>query len=132
MDVGPAPPVGPVEDKLGTRLMPDEEQRYQQWKAGLPKNLQYEGDYDLRGFFKKNPTFRPDVPGAHMTDEFKLPNHPTFSNESMYYNDKTAKMGGHWEGDVYIPNDTHFKQRVDETKEAAVLASRRKRRRPMP
>lgn len=30
--------------------------------------------------------------GQHFTDEFKLPGHPTFSNESKYSNSKT--LGG--------------------------------------
>jgi len=98
-----------------TTLSPSEEKRYQAWKATLPERLQYEGDYDLRGFYKKNPTFSVDTPGQHMTDEFKLPNHPTFSNESRYYNERTKHLGGHWEGDVFIPNDTRYKQRVDES-----------------
>jgi hypothetical protein len=98
-----------------TTLSPSEERRYQTWKATLPERLQYEGDYDLRGFWKKNPTFSVDNPEQHMTDEFKLPNHKTFSNESRYYNEKTKHLGGHWEGDVYIPNDTRYKQRVDES-----------------
>ena len=105
-------PAGP--SVPGTTLTPDEEAKYQAWRKRLPKELQYEGDYDLRGFYKKNPNFTA-APGQHMTDEFKLPNHPTFSNESKYYNDQTARFGGHWEGDVFIPNDPRLKQRVDET-----------------
>lgn len=104
--------------KLATKLSDAEEARYQQWRASLPKELQYEGDYDLRGFYKKFPDFTA-APGQHMTDEFKLPNHPTFSDESRFYNAKTAPLGGHWEGDVFIPNDTRFKQRVDESPAAA-------------
>ena len=102
-----------------TKLSPSEESKYQAWKSTLPDRLKYEGDYDLRGFWKKNPNFSVDTPGQHMTDEFKLPNHPTFSDESRYYNEKTKHLGGHWEGDVYIPNDTRFKKRVDESPGAA-------------
>jgi hypothetical protein len=97
-----------------TQLAPAEEQQYQQWKGTLPPRLQYEGDYDLRGFYKKNPGWSLDQPEAHMTDEFKLPNHPTFSNESRYYNKKTHHLAGHWEGNSYIPFDERYKQRVDE------------------
>lgn len=100
----------------GTQLSPGEEAAYQKWRSSLPKNLQFEGDYDLRGFYRKNPRFTVDDPSQHMTDEFKLPNHPTFSDESRYYNEQTKHLGGHWEGDVYIPNDTRYKQRVDESK----------------
>jgi hypothetical protein len=98
-----------------TKLSPAEETSYQRWKATLPERLQYEGDYDLRGFYKKNPGWSPDAPEAHMTDEFKLPNHKTFSDESRYYDAKTKHLGGHWEGNVYVPNDTRFKERVDES-----------------
>lgn len=98
----------------GTHLSPRDEAGYQHWKATLPKRLQYEGDYDLRGFYKKNPQFSVDVPGQHMTDEFKLPNHRTFSDESKFYNPGTMRFGGHWTGDVYNPNSLQYKQRVDE------------------
>jgi len=122
-DVSEAPPVpGAVAGALSrpggepapTRLAPSQEMIYQRWRASLPKELQFEGDYDLRGFFKENPNFSAK-PGEHMTDRFKLPNHPTFSNESKYYNDETKHLGGHWDGDVFIPNDPKFKQRVDES-----------------
>lgn len=73
---------------------------YQTWKSKLPKNLQYEGDYDLKGFYKENPNFSAKK-GEHMTDKFKLPNHPTFSNESKYY--REGMKAGKWEGDKYIP-----------------------------
>lgn len=99
----------------GTALGPGEENRYQAWKATLPQNLQYEGDYDLRGFYRKNPTFSVNTPGQHMTDEFKLPNHPTFSNESSRYNAQSKHLGGRWNGDVFVPNDPNFKRGVDES-----------------
>lgn len=101
----------------GEKFGPTEEMAYQKWKASLPQNLQYEGDYDLRGFYKQNPGFSVSDPTQHMTDEFKLPNHPTFSNESRYYTPATARMGGHWQGDVFVPN-TNSKRRVDETPES--------------
>lgn len=98
-----------------TKLSQAEEKAFQTWRATLPGRLQYEGDYDLRGFWKKNPGWSIDQPEAHMTDEFKLPNHPTFSNESKYYGPATAHLGGTWDGDVYTPNDPGFKQRHDES-----------------
>jgi hypothetical protein len=97
-----------------TALSPKDETAYQEWKNTLPKRLQYEGDYDLKGFWKKNPKWSPDDPEAHMTDEFKLPNHPTFSDESRYFNEKTKHLAGHWNGNSYIPFDTKYKKRVDE------------------
>jgi len=97
-----------------TQLSPQDEARFQAWKATLPPRLQYEGDYDLHGFYQQNPSWSLDQPEAHMTDEFKLPNHPTFSNESRRYNEATKHLGGHWEGNSFIPNDLRYRQRVDE------------------
>ena len=80
---------------------PQEDINYQKWRATLPKNLQYEGDYDLKGFYKENPTFNVSDPKQHLTDKFKLPNHPTFSIESKYY--KEGMPAGKWDGNTYIP-----------------------------
>ncbi len=85
-----------------TILEEEDEKAYQEWKLTLPENLQYEGDYDLRGFYQKNPTFKAEE-GQHLTDEFKRSNHPTFSNESKYY--KEGMPSGRWEGDKYIPEN---------------------------
>lgn len=85
-----------------TVLEEEDEKAYQEWKLTLPENLQYEGDYDLRGFYQKNPTFKAEE-GQHLTDEFKRSNHPTFSNESKYY--KEGMPSGRWNGDKYIPEN---------------------------
>lgn len=81
---------------------------YQAWRSKLPKNLQYEGDYDLEGFYNKYPDWTPENKEVHMNDEFKLPNHPTFSNESKYYNGVTPGLGGSWKGEgndaEFVPN----------------------------
>jgi hypothetical protein len=62
---------------------------YRQW---LQKNgLREDPTYDMRGAFAAG--MQPDERG-HMGDEFKLPTHPTFSDESRY---STAdKPGGRW------------------------------------
>ena len=84
---------------------PDEqegnEEAYESWRKTLPKNLQYEGDYDLKGFYKENPNFKAEDKNQHLTDKYKLPNHPTFSVESKYY--KEGMPAGKWDGDDYIP-----------------------------
>lgn len=115
--VRPMPDDGPPVVQT-TKLTPSEEKGFGAWRATLPPRLQSDADYDLRGFYKKNPTWSLDDPEAHMTDEFKLPNHPTFSNESKYYNEDTAPYGGHWMGDVYVPNDGSRKKLQDETEGA--------------
>jgi len=77
---------------------------FDEWKASLPKRLRYEGDYDLKGYYNKYGASK--VKGeAHLTDEFKLPNHPTFSTESKYFNENTKMQGGEWDGDSYVPFD---------------------------
>jgi hypothetical protein len=113
--------------QYGTALAPDEETAYKKWKATLPPRLQSETDYDLRGFFKENPTFSVNTPGQHMTDKFKLPNHETFSNESKYYNDQTAIKGGTWsEGpngtSIFTPNDPKRQPIVEDAEGNRVAA----------
>jgi hypothetical protein len=50
-------------------------------------------DYDYEGYVKKYG--EPDQSkGQHLTDEFKLPNHITFSRESIY--STPEKQGGEW------------------------------------
>lgn len=66
---------------------------YNQWRSSLPKNLQEDNDYDLQGYYNKYGNKGPASNG-HLPDEFKKPNHVTFSNESVYSSDKTP--GGQW------------------------------------
>src|SRR5262245_39669562 len=49
-------------------------------------------DYDLRGAFKSGAAA--DERG-HLTDQFKKPNHPTFSDQSQYHGHGGLE-GGHW------------------------------------
>jgi hypothetical protein len=84
-------------DHLNTRLSPANEAKFSAWKKVYA--LRDSGqDYDLRGAFKAGIT--PDTKTGHWPDTFKLPNHPTFSDESQY-----AKYGnpGHWNGDTFVP-----------------------------
>lgn len=86
-------------------------------------------NYDVQGFYKS--TGGADLEkGKHMTDEFKKPNHPTFSDESIYHEpngrDVSAEdsstgeafhykaQGGHWdkndEGkDTFTPGSANLK-----------------------
>lgn len=89
--------------KFDTKLTPEEEIQYQQWRRTLPKPLQYEGDYDLRGYWKDPETKKEAVEGDHFIDKYKKPNHPTFSNESQYAVGENAEKAGHWSDGVYIP-----------------------------
>ena len=50
-------------------------------------------DYDMEGYVKKYGEPKPDERG-HLTDEFKRPNHITFSTGSVYHSKETP--GGEW------------------------------------
>lgn len=93
-----------------TVLPPERENLFQKWRqlAGMfgvfDPELQYtDGKYDTRGMFNKFGPLRDHLAGRdHGTDLFKLPGHPTFSNESVYATPEN--YGGRWfPGDVYVP-----------------------------
>ena len=73
---------------------------YEEWRATLPKKLQYDGDYDLRGLYNEQGPVR-YAEGQHMTDRYKKPNHPTFSNQSMFSTPENP--GGAWRGGTFVP-----------------------------
>lgn len=54
-------------------------------------------DYDLGGWFQKNGA--QELSGAHLTDEYKKPNHPTFSNQSVYHGVDGVE-GGQWDSNT--------------------------------
>ncbi len=63
-------------------------------------------DYNLEEAYKNLPyevtsAWAKDPNKNHLPDTYKLPNHETFSNESIYY--KKGMKAGRWEGDNYIP-----------------------------
>lgn len=82
--------------QFDTPLNPGDELLFQQWKAQYAPNDSGH-DYDLRGAWKAGL-----LPGAdgHWSDQFKKPNHPTFSDESQY-----AGQGypGSWDKEQYTP-----------------------------
>jgi hypothetical protein len=81
--------------QYNTTLSPEEEAAYQVW-ALQNKRQSDVYDYDMRGWYKANQN--KDVSGGqHFPDTFKKPNHPTFSNESMY-NGVDGHQGGQWSG----------------------------------
>lgn len=85
-------------DKYNTKLTPDQETAFQTWIAEqgkkLGRNLANDTfDYDLRGFYLQSGGA--DLSGGHLTDEFKKPNHPTFSTDSKY-SGVDGMVGGKW------------------------------------
>jgi hypothetical protein len=103
-----------------TKLSADQETQYRGWldKIGMTqgKGFNLDGnftgrDYDLRGFFKKYGPVAVNVAGGqHFTDEFKLPNHATFSDQSQYAAGNWKQFAGHWTGDTYVPSANRFRQ----------------------
>ena len=109
-----------------TQLAPEQEAAFRQWMtqightadAGYNVSPDFTGkDYDYRGFFQK---YGPAQLGSgqHLTDEFKLPAHKTFSNESVYFNDQTKPYAGRWEQKgkrwVFVPFDPRVKKQIEE------------------
>ena len=85
-----------------TQLTPEEEKRFQVWKAIYAPN-DSGADYDLRGAFKSG--VKPAANG-HWPDTFKKPNHPTFSIESQYAVGEDRARAGRWAGpnhDIFVP-----------------------------
>ena len=86
------------QSRFNTALSPEEEQQFQAWAKSKGKNPDNESiDYDLRGFWKSGDAL---APNGHATDTYKKPNHPTFSNESIYHGTPTPSggvyVGGTW------------------------------------
>lgn len=85
--------------RYNTQLSPDEEAQYQAWgaqqAAQTGKNPALDTyDYDMRGFWKSGGKF---ADNGHAGDQFKKPNHPTFSTLSQYHGVDGAE-GGTWGG----------------------------------
>ncbi len=103
-------------DHLRTKLSPADEVKFQEWKkVYAPRDSGQ--DYDLRGAFQAG--IKPDPKTGHWPDTFKLPNHPTFSDESKY-----AKYGnpGHWNGDTFVPAKPLTQAEADTKERAAIRA----------
>lgn len=85
--------------RYNTPLDATQESQFQNWAAAQSKVTGRDVasdtyDYDLRGFWKANPDFSYADPSQHLTDQYKKPNHPTFSTQSQYHN--SDNPGGTW------------------------------------
>lgn len=83
---------------FNTQLNPQDETQFQQW-AQQNNRMGDLQDYDLRGFWKAGAQF---AANGHGADTYKKPNHPTFSDQSMY-NGQPSPMGGNWQGGTWAP-----------------------------
>lgn len=104
-------------DKYNTALSSDEESGFQDWiarnSAVHGRNLSHDlYDYDLRGQYKDSGGV--DIEPGHGTDRYKKPNHPTFSNESVYHG-TDGHEGGAWAEENgkhnYTPSRTNLEMR---------------------
>jgi hypothetical protein len=91
----------PPADPYTTQLKPDEEVQFQAWakRNGVRMEPGWNEDYDMRGLWKSNPNIVAD-PRGHWPDTYKKPNHPTFSNESIYATPDAPR----WVGNKLIDN----------------------------
>lgn len=79
---------------MSETVWPGEEITDDHWPGAVIDSGQ---DYDFRAAVQAGET--PDASG-HWTDKFKKPNHPTFSDESIYAGSGNP---GHWNGNQFIP-----------------------------
>lgn len=90
-----------------TKLNPDEENNFNKWAQDNNKaNDLY--DYDLRGAWKSGAA---TAANGHLPDTWKKPNHPTFSDQSMY-NGIGGNVGGKWSDNAgkwsFTPGQTNL------------------------
>ena len=86
-------------DKYNTQLNSKEQKQFDSWVAKESKRrgrdiLMDRGAYDVTGFWKSGDYKRMDSDN-HGSDNWKKPNHPTFSNQSKYHG-ADGWYGGYW------------------------------------
>lgn len=112
---------------IGLKLSESDEKKFKDWYGRLSeyKGLNPDPDdvdqyYDYRGFWKENPELAERMlnndPDAHFVDTYKLPGHPTFSNESKYGG---KELGGEWvvgnDGRGYYKPSPYTSSYIDRT-----------------
>ena len=98
--------------KYNTELPQEAQMPYNQWLVNESKTQGRDVwkdmyDYDLKGYFLSG-EWQNRGAGGHGIDKFKKPNHPTFSNESMYHG-VDGYEGGTWGDGTYSPSKTNLK-----------------------
>ena len=88
-------------NRYNTKLTPQEEVLFREYVAKHPDKINPNDayDYDVKGAWKA--LIAGDIEHderGHLTDQFKKPNHPTFSGESMY-DGVDGHVGGSWYND---------------------------------
>ena len=100
----------PEELSFKTELSPIDEAKFKVWYSNTANTLQIAPNpddplhyYDYRGYWQENPVEILKL-GDHFTDKFKVPGHPTFSEESQYSFQKGGSniYGGKWDGKRFV------------------------------
>lgn len=82
-------------NQYNTALKPDQERAFWKWAKQAGREYDVE-DYDLRGaWLELQKGDMTEADNGHLGDKYKKPNHPTFSDESIY-NGADGHYGGHW------------------------------------
>lgn len=103
-------------NKYNTELTENEFNEFIKWvnleSARQGRDIMMDmGAYDIQGFWKSGDYLKMDEDN-HGSDKWKKPNHPTFSNQSIYHN-VDGFQGGTWQDDGgYIPSE-HTKKLYD-------------------
>lgn len=112
--------------KWTTRLNPEDEQSFRNWYSGYSASHGVDPDpddpehyYDLRGWWKEStPSERVitvNDPDAHLSDKYKRPGHPTFSDESIYHDPGDPRTtGGHWNEMGFFRPSEYQKEHMDD------------------
>lgn len=109
----PSPP-NPAEyerffyDNYNTHLDPEQEAQFQTWAQ--QNNRQNDlHDYDMRGAWLEGAK---QGGNGHFSDKYKKPNHPTFSDQSIYNGTESPwgwkYEGGKWTDNTYTPSQRMF------------------------
>lgn len=103
-------------NNYNTTLSDENERRFANWLAAESKRRGRDlsrdmEDYDLKGYWL-NGGYKDTSGQGHGPDTYKKPNHPTFSDQSIYHGTMSPWgvpfEGGHWadDGSSYTPSAT--------------------------
>ena len=114
------------DSNFNTILTPEQEKEFQVWKQTYAPHDSGE-DYDLRGAFLAGES-NDQEKGEHGSDKWKKPNHPTFSDQSIYAQYGKAgrwaeeipgqRQDPNWHG-LYIPQGGFLKEQLGREVERA-------------
>lgn len=98
---------------FNTPLSDNEQGMYAEWLDSASKEKgrdlsQDTADYDLPGYWKwSQSAVQTENERGHLTDQFKKPNHPTFSEESQYSGAPSA-WGGTYQGGTWADDGSSY------------------------